>query len=1155
MKFFPVRLFYIILYLIMIPLWSHGAVFIVTSNADSGPGTLREAIGLAAANGTTERDYIKFNLTGDITIKLNTNLPELTSNIVLDGSSQPGSTLGASGAKVFLLRQTGYLEVDYYGLKIAGANKVEIYGLLIRKPMTAYYGAAILITGSCTDIIIGAPGKGNVMNGYTYGIHQDANFPELITNISIQGNIIGWEEDGISTNKSGGTYRAILLPAIQNIKLGGSLPGEENTITSYSYGSDVYCYGGRVTVIGNIFGADIYGTGIQHYIAQPLPTLQIICKEQEASEKAIITDNLIAGNSQTAIVVSDFQKGVEILRNKIGTDITGKQLLGERQAGIHINNCGPSMIGGSIANKNIVAGCTYVAITVSQSYFVTISQNEMFCNNTYLLTDNVTISLGYDWETEVGRPRPFIEIKFCDANTISGITVPNAKIEVFTPYRCGNGKRCDGRNYIETIMADGEGKWSYALNGKEGAVFSATDEQGATSDYTSPQWTYKGMDVIEHTACGKSLGGIPTMVISGAVPFYWEDQAGNIVSRDTCLKNVPAGKYRMVMFGAGCNLPECAYKTYYFTIEEHNPVINTDNMDIRHATCGNKNGSIDGLYYEGDNLQFSWRNAAGIEVGTTRSLTDIGPGKYTITITDVIRDCKTSAGPFEVKNGRGPTLDVAKVILKDAICNKPTGSISGLRVTGSGELTYSWVNSSGDIVGNEVGLSKVPAGSYVLKFSDATSCGSAESDSFYIKSPGLIAIDKSKALVNVSDCGSNTGSVTGLKISNGETINWVDETGTEVSNTAMLAHAAPGQYTLIVTNTSGCTATENFEIVQAIPSKMTMVSATIQHPLCNGTNGQLKDVVITGGTPISWKWMTLDGEVISTGKELKNVAAGAYQLLITDAANCEQLVTTVTLKDPPLPGINTTQGIIEHDQCNLNLGAIGGITVSGVMPFTYQWFSNSQLTGTTLDLKGLHAGDYILKVRDNNGCEVASSPFVITNSDVSLISPRANDVTIVKGMTAEIKVNDPLQGMYALYNSSGIHIESSTNGIFKVPGLVSTTTFLLEYKQGTCVSDKSSVRVEVVDGIRIYVPTAFSPNGDGINDYFRIKAYGIAALDLFEVFDRWGNKVFFTRDLTSGWNGSWGGKRILAGSYVWQLKAVDVMGNPVQQQGVITVVY
>ena len=82
------------------------AVFVVTSNADSGPGTLREALTKAAANGSAEKDYINFNLPdlseAGRTITIFSSLPNISSDLVIDGTTQPGSKFGISDAKIII---------------------------------------------------------------------------------------------------------------------------------------------------------------------------------------------------------------------------------------------------------------------------------------------------------------------------------------------------------------------------------------------------------------------------------------------------------------------------------------------------------------------------------------------------------------------------------------------------------------------------------------------------------------------------------------------------------------------------------------------------------------------------------------------------------------------------------------------------------------------------------------------------------------------------------------------------------------------------------------------------------------------------------------------------------------------------------------------
>src|ERR1700722_19789050 len=86
------------------------ATFYVTSNADNGPGTLRDAITQAAANGSATTDYIYFNLADQSmagrTIDLLTELPVLSSNLVIDGTTQPGSPFYTTDARIFVQMMT-----------------------------------------------------------------------------------------------------------------------------------------------------------------------------------------------------------------------------------------------------------------------------------------------------------------------------------------------------------------------------------------------------------------------------------------------------------------------------------------------------------------------------------------------------------------------------------------------------------------------------------------------------------------------------------------------------------------------------------------------------------------------------------------------------------------------------------------------------------------------------------------------------------------------------------------------------------------------------------------------------------------------------------------------------------------------------------------
>jgi len=118
--------------------------------------------------------------------------------------------------------------------------------------------------------------------------------------------------------------------------------------------------------------------------------------------------------------------------------------------------------------------------------------------------------------------------------------------------------------------------------------------------------------------------------------------------------------------------------------------------------------------------------------------------------------------------------------------------------------------------------------------------------------------------------------------------------------------------------------------------------------------------------------------------------------------------------------------------------------------------------------------------------------------------------------------------------------------------LIATDTryTLTAYTSAGCPS-RAEVLVKVYQGPAIYVPGAFTPNGDGINDVLRITAPGIKTLTWFRVFDRWGREVFYSTDLRFSWNGANSGHPLPPGTYVWTLRATDLNGRVLSQKGTV----
>ena len=99
-----------------------------------------------------------------------------------------------------------------------------------------------------------------------------------------------------------------------------------------------------------------------------------------------------------------------------------------------------------------------------------------------------------------------------------------------------------------------------------------------------------------------------------------------------------------------------------------------------------------------------------------------------------------------------------------------------------------------------------------------------------------------------------------------------------------------------------------------------------------------------------------------------------------------------------------------------------------------------------------------------------------------------------------------------------------------------------------------SVIIKIINGPEIYVPTAFSPNGDGLNDIFKPLVAGMAKEIFFRVYNRFGELVYESSDFSKGWDGTYKGKQQPLATYVWNVRGIDAFGKPHEKKGYVVLV-
>ncbi len=194
----------------------------------------------------------------------------------------------------------------------------------------------------------------------------------------------------------------------------------------------------------------------------------------------------------------------------------------------------------------------------------------------------------------------------------------------------------------------------------------------------------------------------------------------------------------------------------------------------------------------------------------------------------------------------------------------------------------------------------------------------------------------------------------------------------------------------------------------------------------------------------------------------------------------------------------------------------------------------------------LIGGNYYVELisRNSKGC----TDTVRKKIEVEKFVPFAgNDTIIVKN--ASIQFNARGGGDYTW--TPGYFLNSTTIGnptaLYPDVGYYAYNVHVTSPIQ-QCEGD-DSIRIRVVEKASIYVPSAFTPNGDGLNDLLRPIGVGYAQINYFRVYNRWGEQVYYTTKFKEGWNGVWKGTPADTGVYFWVLSIINRFGEEEIQKG------
>ncbi len=301
-----------------------------------------------------------------------------------------------------------------------------------------------------------------------------------------------------------------------------------------------------------------------------------------------------------------------------------------------------------------------------------------------------------------------------------------------------------------------------------------------------------------------------------------------------------------------------------------------------------------------------------------------------------------------------------------------------------------------------------------------------------------------------------------------------------------------------------CRVNSNIKVVNVVPKFYTIVDT-----LCQGLNFKV-------GTSIYSE-------------------TGIYTDSLISSLGCDSIVT-LDLTIVPDRGINATT-LIEPPICFGDSNAQIQVTnpIDGYPP--YNIGLNESIQQNEGSWQNLSSGNYTIKIEDRFGCQFDTVLSVIDPALFQIDIGDDQDVELGDGILFSLNTNYPISKLEWLSDA----IDCPTNCLDELIYPKNSSVYpITAFSDAGCTAS-DSVFIEVQKTRKLYIPTAFSPNFDGINDRFTL--YGdepnVQRIMSLQIFDRWGNLIYKANDMlvndpNVGWNGSFNGKELDKGVYLYQ---------------------
>lgn len=439
---------------------------------------------------------------------------------------------------------------------------------------------------------------------------------------------------------------------------------------------------------------------------------------------------------------------------------------------------------------------------------------------------------------------------------------------------------------------------------------------------------------------------------------------------------------------------------------------------------------------------------------------------------------------------------------------------------------------------------------------------------------------------NNTVCAGTNSTTLNLNGQSGNILNWISSTDginwnsipgtTGVSNYTVQNLNLTTQYSTVVQNGPACKADTSTAVTIVVDPKT--VGGILNPSNTVACQGQSTNSLFTltgyTGSVINWQqsfdstnWSNFSPALTNSTYGVNNITKTTEYRVIVESGVCPadtSSIATIALLNVPFPSATINPALSDicygkSVQLNANISIGTSYTWSNTNTLTNQGDGTINSVPAVINATAtpLRTTDYVLTI-NNAGCPNPLIDTFLVNVSPPIIVFAGNDTSIVANQPLQLNatVNDSAANIWNWTPPTGLNFTNIPDPIAILNlSMGEYITYTVRATDPSGCYGEASIKVTIFKtGPQIFVPSAFTPNGDGRNDIIRPICVGIKKLNFFRIYNRWGQLVYSTSEIGKGWDGLINGVPQPSATFVYMAQGIDYLGNLITGKGTLTLI-